>query len=183
MNRPQVVAVVGLSGVGKSTALEAAHASLAFEHLQASALIKAERERWRQAKIDHDALREANINDNQALLVGGFRHTAPKAGLVILDGHTVIDTPDGLVEIEPKVFRMLGVSRFVVLTEEPEEIYRRRSADPGRKRPMRSVDELRQQQERSILVAHRAALDLRVPLVVLVCQGVQDFVEALQREP
>lgn len=180
MNIRRVVAFVGLSGVGKSTLLAHARASVAFKHLQASALIKAERDRRQQAAIDHDALREANIDDNQALLIEGFRHAVPEAELVVLDGHTVIDTPDGLVEIEPKVFRMLGVSRFVVLTEGPEESYRRRLADPERKRPARSVDELRQQQERSVLVAHRAALALRVPLVVLVCGGVQDIVEVLQ---
>lgn len=180
MNLQRVVAFVGVSGVGKSTILGRAREFLAFEHLQASALIKAERERRRQATIYHDTLRETNINDNQALLVGGFRHATTKAGLIVLDGHTVIDTPEGLVEIETKVFRMLGVSRFVVLTEEPEEIYRRRSADPDRKRPLRSADELLQQQERSILVAHRAALEIRVPLVVLVRDGVQDIVEALR---
>ncbi len=100
--------------------------------------------------------------------------------MVILDGHTVIDTPDGLVEIEPNVFRMLEVSRFVILTDGPEEIYRRRLADPERKRPVRSVDELRQQQERSVIVAYRAALELGVPVVILVNAGVQDVVEVLR---
>jgi adenylate kinase len=52
MNTRRVVALVGLSGVGKSTALARARASVAFEHLQASTLIKAERERLRQAAID-----------------------------------------------------------------------------------------------------------------------------------
>jgi len=180
MNIRRVVALIGLSGVGKSTALARARPSVAFEHFQASALIRAERERRRQSAIGHDALREANIDDNQALLVEGFRHVAPEAGLVILDGHTVIDTPDGLVEIEPNVFRMLEVSRFVILTDGPEEIYRRRLADPERKRPVRSVDELRQQQERSVIVAYRAALELGVPVVILVNAGVQDVVEVLR---
>ena len=180
MNTRRVVALVGVSGVGKSRALAHARTSGEFEHLQASTLIRAERERRRQSAIGHDALREANIDDNQALLVEGFRHAAPEAGLVILDGHTIIDTPDGLVEIEPNVFRMLEVSRFVVLTDGPEEIYRRRFADPERKRPVRSVDELREQQERSVIVAYRAALELGVPMVILISAGVQDVVEALQ---
>lgn len=180
MNRQRVVAVVGLSGVGKSTLLASARMNIAFEHLQASLLIKSERERRRQTSIGHDASRDVNITDNQALLVEGFRRVAPKTGLVVLDGHTVIDTPDGLVEIDPKVFRTLGASHFIVLTEEPAEIYRRRFADTSRKRPMRSVDELRQQQEHSILAAHRAALALRVSLAVLISDGVQEILNALR---
>lgn len=107
MSRRKVVALAGLSGVGKSTLLENAQRTLVFEHLQASELIKAERRECQRKPVAHDLLREGNIDDNQALLISGFMRRAPKEGLIVLDGHTVIDTPDGLVEILPSVFRRL----------------------------------------------------------------------------
>ena len=51
--------------------------------------------------------------------------------------------------------------------------------DSERKRPERSVEELRVHQERSVLVAHRAALSLRVPLVVLAGDSAHDIAKAL----
>jgi len=69
MNSRRVIAVIGLSGVGKSALISCARKSFEFEHLQASSLISAERARRREAPINHDALREANIDDNQTLLV------------------------------------------------------------------------------------------------------------------
>lgn len=177
MSDRRVIAVVGISGVGKSTAIARARTAVVFEHLQASVLIKTERDR--QGEVRHDSLREHDINDNQALLLSGFRLTAPDSGLVVLDGHTVIDTPDGLVEIASEVFGLIGVSRFVALTDAPEKILQRRLADSERKRPERSVDELHAHQERSILVAHRAALALRIPLVVLAGESVDEITKVL----
>lgn len=178
MNDRRIVAVVGISGVGKSSALERAQMSLPFTHLQASALIKAEHELRQQKFVDHDALREANIDDNQTLLIDGFHRAVPDSGLVVLDGHAIIDTPMGLVEVEPRVFRLIGASQIVVLTEAPEKIWQRRQSDSQRKRPMRSIDELRQQQDYSLVAAQRVALDLRIPLAV--SGNVQGLIAALR---
>lgn len=178
MKNRRIVAVVGISGVGKSTALARAQVSLTFTHLQASALIKAEHELRQQKFVDHDTLREANIDDNQTLLIDGFHRAVPDSGLVVLDGHTIIDTPIGLVEVESSVFRQIGASRIIVLTEEPEKIWQRRPSDSQRMRPMRSIDELRRQQDCSLVAARRAALELRIPLVI--SDNVQDLVAALQ---
>ena len=91
MSSRTVVAVVGLSGVGKSTLLKNARRRVSFEYLQASNLIKAEQQARLDELVAHDLLREKNIHDNQALLISGFIRNAPKEGLVVLDGHTVID--------------------------------------------------------------------------------------------
>ncbi|KAF5880555.1 MULTISPECIES: AAA family ATPase [Rhizobium] len=167
MSRRKVVALAGLSGIGKSTLLEDARRRLVFEHLQASDLIKSERQERQGKPVAHDLLREGNIDDNQTLLLSGFMRHAPKEGLIVLDGHTIIDTPDGLVEISPSIFSAIGVSRFVVLVDDVEKIALRRLSDTRRTRPFRSSEELAEHQERSVLATYRAALALRVPLLIV----------------
>lgn len=92
---------------------------------------------------------------------------APEEGLIVLDGHTIIDTPDGLIEISPSVFSAINVSRFVVLVDEVEKIALRRLSDTRRMRPARSHEELAEHQQRSVLSAYRAAIALSVPLFIV----------------
>ncbi len=179
MSQP-IIALVGISGVGKSTLLEACFESSKFQHLQASQLIKTEREQLTSAAIDPDELRSGDITENQKLLIAGFhRSKDPTAPAVILDGHTVIDTPTGLVEIEPDVFRDIGVTGFIFLSASPAELHKRRSNDTSRNRPQREAGQLRDHQERAILSAFRAALHLQVPLSVICCSKPGDANGAL----
>ena len=163
--RQPVIALVGLSGVGKSTLLHALREHIAFQHLQASVLIRATRETLTSAPVAADDLRHADITDNQALLIEGFKIArSADASLVVLDGHTVVDTPLGLVEIAPEVFGALGVSSFIFVVDDAEVIFQRRRADKSRERPDRSPKELDHQQTQALLATFRAARALCVPL-------------------
>lgn len=177
-----VVALVGISGVGKSTLLRAAADTIQFQHLQASALIKAAKEKQTSAAVLTDELRTADIADNQALLVNGFIQTrSPDALIVVLDGHTVIDTPNGLTTIEPNVFAALGVTEFIFIADDPELIHARRSNDSSRNRPNRLARELALHQEQAVLAAFRAALILGVPLHMLSPRQLGGLLELLAR--
>ena len=167
MSKRKVIVLAGLSGVGKSTLLHNARRALAFEHLQASDLIMEERHERQGQSVAQDILREGNIDGNQALLISAFMRRAPKKGLVVLDGHTAIDTPGGLVENSPSVYAAIHDSRFVVLVDDVAKIALRRLSDTRRSRPVRSTEELSDHQERSLLAAYRAALTLSVPLFVV----------------
>jgi adenylate kinase len=162
-----VVALVGISGVGKSTLLRAAAETIQFQHLQASALIKAAKEKQTAETVVTDDLRTADITDNQALLVQGFSDARdPSKTLIVLDGHTVIDTPNGLVTIEPKVFEALGVTQFIFIADEVATIALRRANDQTRNRPQRSASELSHHQEQALLAAFNAAIAIGVPLYI-----------------
>jgi adenylate kinase len=177
--RQSVVALVGISGVGKSTLLRAAAKYVSFQHLQASALIKEAKERQSAAAVATDELRTADITDNQALLVKGFTNARdPAAQLVVLDGHTVIDTPTGLITIEPGVFAALGVTQFVFVADDPQAIFARRANDQTRQRPQRTPVELAHHQEQAMLAAFKVALSLEVPLHMFTpaqFEGVRDI--------
>lgn len=160
------IALIGISGVGKSSLLGALSEAVTFQHLQAGHLIKAAREALQQG-IAHDDLRQADINDNQTLLVQGFRAARDtNAAIVVLDGHSVVDTPAGMIAIEPTVFEALGITQFILVIDDPAEIHRRRTADLSRNRPPRSLEDLDVHQREALLSAFAAARHLAVPLHV-----------------
>ena len=163
----QVVALTGLSGVGKTSLIEGLAASVPLEHLQASSLIKEGRRAVGEAAISQDQLRLVDIDENQILLVRGFNIKAKASrGLIVLDGHTVIERDDGLTRIDARVFGAIGINSMIFLADHPEAIARRRCNDTARKRPVPSVDGLRLIQEEAREHAATICLALGIPLHV-----------------
>jgi adenylate kinase len=159
----RTVALLGVSGVGKSTILRMLSTKIEFQHLQASALIK----EGRQAK-DSDSLRLSDIDDNQRFLIAGFhRSVDPRSRLVLLDGHSVIDTPTGLVPIDIGVFSAIGIQQIICLIDDPEVIERRRANDTSRNRPQRDAGELKSYQDTALLHSAAISMKLAIPLHVL----------------
>lgn len=172
----QVIALVGISGVGKSTLLHALSTTTEFQHLQASGLIREARATATTGHVTGDSLRLADIDENQRLLVEGFkgaRHGA--ARLIVLDGHTVIDAPAGLQLIAPEVFAAIGVTQFVFLADLPTEIHRRRASDTSKSRPARTAAELEQHQNSALQQTLKVSLRMSVPVVVVMPTHI-DFV-------
>lgn len=158
------IALVGLSGVGKSTFIDSINTDIQLQILSASELIKT------QKKINnsHDELRFHNINDNQLLLIEGFKQAKDATQqITILDGHTVIETPNGLTEISSNVFREIEIQHFVFLIEEAGVILQRRTNDSSRKRSGATLTELDGFQRRALEVTTRIALELRVPVTII----------------
>lgn len=164
----RIYAVLGISGVGKTSLLNGLQKQISFIHLQASELVKEEIALTNKIKLTPEQLRTMSIIDNQTLLLNSFKkRTLALDGLVILDGHSVVDTPNGLVEIPTSVFAEMNINRLIVLHDLPSEIANRRRADQHRKRPTRTADELAYQQSQSLIAASKVALALRCPLTLL----------------
>lgn len=161
----RVVAVTGISGVGKSTLLGRLAETFAFEHLQAGALIKQGRDASDDVEVEHDRLRLFDIGKNQEFLIQGFKLSVhAKVGLIVLDGHTVIERDEGLIRIDPRVFAAMGINGMIFLTDDPEAIAIRRGHDTERTRPLYAADRLQLIQEEAQIHATTICRNLGVPL-------------------
>jgi adenylate kinase len=162
--KQRIIALLGISGVGKTTFLRRAQQEMAFQHLTAGTLIASARD----VDVDRDLLRFQQIHHNQQRLLAGMAIMKdPNADLIVLDGHAVIDSAVGLVSVGHQVFGSLGVCGIAHLEAEPALIKRNRDNDSSRDRPHHDTEELYRHQEISAGVSQRIADTLAVPFVRL----------------
>lgn len=180
--KPTIVALTGLSGVGKSTLLAAIADRLPFQHLEASALIKRERETALLQAVEQDQLRHSDLNENQRLLVCGLEASLDAASqLVVLDSHTVIERENDHFLVDPSVFSAVGIAGMVFLREEPQEIARRRASDQSRVRPRKDASDIAKAQGDALTQAELICRKVKKPLYVMTPSNVDDVVEVLRR--
>jgi len=174
------VIIVGLSGVGKTTFIQELKEFLTFQHLSAGSIIKNEKERLAQ-DIQRDKLRFQDIADNQKLLVDGFHNEKDKdTPLIILDGHTVIDTPQGLEPIPANVFKLLEIDMFVFLGAKPEVIKRQRENDDSRNRPKIDIEAIDQQQQIAIKLTRKISQENSVQCEIVQSNDKEQLLKCIE---
>jgi adenylate kinase len=163
-----VLAIVGLSGVGKSTLIGQFEKELPLRHFTASELIKSELALRESQVATSEELRLGPVVDNQILLGSAFaRRTEGLEGPVVLDGHVVIDGASGLVDIPASVFGGLGVQHMLFIRASADEVAERRQKDALRARPQRTITEITAHQEHALRRAKTITGQLGIPLAVL----------------
>jgi adenylate kinase len=163
--RQNVVALTGISGVGKTTFLKNLAKYISFQHLTAGSLINAGKQSNPQ---ERDTLRFNSLDENQNLLIEGFfacRNS--EASIVTLDGHVIIDTNKGLEKISPEVFQRLGITFMVHLEAVALQISINRATDEVRKRPLYSQETLAKHQDLSRKHALSVADYLLIPYLIV----------------
>ncbi len=164
MSRPSVIAVCGISGVGKTYLINRVVAGL--EHvtrLSAGSIIAEAR-----SSAHPEFLRKLPVDEldrSQELLIAGFSRALAdiRSRLLLLDAHTVIDNgSDELYLVADSVFAALRPDGIIHVEAEPELIVRQREADSVRPRPSRSVKVLDNQQRASAQRAEQLAAGLGI---------------------
>lgn len=156
-------AVVGISGVGKTTFLKRLGELIDFQHLSAGSLIAEAR---KKSDGERDGLRSVNIAENQRLLVSGFMlKVDPSAESIILDGHMIIHAQGGVEVIDPSVFSGMAIEGIIHLSALPEQIEKNRLNDAMRQRPGLSVKELSDHQGLSLSATKNTCEYLQIPFL------------------
>lgn len=151
----RIVAFTGISGVGKTTFLRRLAQLIDFQHVTGGSLIAAARKAKPEGR---DAIRHADLDENQRLLIEGFALTRdPSAKIVIMDGHVVIDDGQRLSKIPCEVFKALEVSDMIHFECDPDQIAANRAVDTSRSRPAYQPAVLERHQELSRIHAKDVA--------------------------
>lgn len=164
----RVVAVLGISGVGKTTMVSTFIRHHPWAHsVRGSALLKEA-----SAVSDTEALRTASASDiqaNQDRLTSAFselRRRHPDRH-IIFDGHSLIDNDNGLVIVPTATFAQLAPSLILFVEDDPNAILTRRLADVRRVRPRRSVNEIAAHQHTAKETALGYGYALCIPCVAI----------------
>lgn len=177
MSEPHIIALVGISGVGKTTFLKKLAPSLAFQHLTAGSLIARAQ---KAEKKPRDDLRLADVDENQRLLVEGFNLACNRsAPLIILDGHCIIHGDVGVRHIQSQVFSLLGVRLMVHLEADPLQVQINRSSDMTRERPSLQIAELSAHQTQSLSHAQHIASELKIGFLPLKHSDLDVLIEVI----
>ena len=180
------IALLGISGSGKSWLTARILAKRPeFLKLSAGRLLR------EALHTTGKALRTAPSDDvlrNQDKLVQLLRDARKgrQERPVLLEAHAFIDNDRELVDVPVEVMRALDVTGLLVLVASPKTIYARRAADPDRRRPGRTVEDLAHQQEHMLALAWAYARELPARILVVDSSdvaGALHFVDAIRRPP
>lgn len=161
----KIIAITGISGVGKTTFIRNLAERFSFQHLTGGSLIARAKDR---AATTRDKLRLLGLDENQRLLIEGFMAARDHdVETVIFDGHAVIDGLTGLASIPVGVFEAIGVCLMVHLEADPLEIQHNRTRDSDRLRPTLSPETLYFHQQYSRQHAMAIAEALKIDCLVM----------------
>ena len=142
--------MVGISGVGKTTLLEAVVEELKKKHDRVTvvsfgtAMLEEAR---RQGIVDRDALRSLPADEQVRLQINAAEHIAATDDeIVIVDTHAFVSTRFGYYPGLPeRVLRIIRPTNYISVSAKPEEIYRRRMNDNTRNRDRITVAGIKQE--------------------------------------
>lgn len=153
---------------------------MAFQPVTGGSLIAAACD---AAPDDRDAMRHADFDENQRLLIRGFDLVRdPTAELIIMDGHVVIDHGEGLTNISSDVFKALDVMVMVHLEADPTRVAQNRSLDRSRSRPSYDKNILGQHQNMSRAHAQSIAKTLHIGFHIMTQDDAAQLAKVLEGE-
>lgn len=173
-----MIIVMGLPGAGKSTVLKGVkseHRILNYGDL----MFEIEKENY--GIKDRDEMRKLPVEKQKEVQKLVSEKLANETGKVILDTHCSVNTPGGYYPGLPFDFlKGINVDALVLVTADPEEVAKRRAADPSRKRDADDIA-LHDVLNKSFLTAYSAFTGAPA-IVIMNRQGkLEDAVAELQK--
>ncbi|MBS3795024.1 MAG: adenylate kinase [Candidatus Thorarchaeota archaeon] len=150
-----VVIATGIPGVGKTTVIDGAVESVDTEHGEEVKVINFGTEMFEVASerglvTNRDEMRKLPTSKQREIqrLAGESIAKKAEASRVIVDTHTLIETPNGfLIGLPEWVIKAIMPKTIVLVEAEPENIASRRSQDETRNRDVQLATEIRTHQE------------------------------------
>ncbi len=173
-----MIIVMGLPGAGKTTVLKGLDTDYKILNY-GDLMLEIEKEKF--GVKDRDDMRRLPIEKQKEAQRLVYEKLSKMEGKIILDTHCSVSTPKGFFPGVPLDYlKMLKVDALVLITADVEEVAKRRTEDPTRKRDVDDVA-LHDQMNRAYLATYSAATG--APAVVIMNrQGkVDEAVAQLQK--
>lgn len=137
--------IVGIPGVGKTTVISKAVESLSKRGLMTQVIVFGSAMLDEASKLgvkDRDEMRRLPVQKQRSLQVLAANSIkAVQNRNVLIDTHLFINTKEGRYPGLPKnLLEILSPTHLVMITADPEDIFRRRTQDGTRNRDLISVD-------------------------------------------
>ncbi|MGG5283497.1 AAA family ATPase [Pseudomonas viridiflava] len=146
------IGIFGLSGSGKTTLTSRlGRLHKRFVMISASSLIKN-----RGGVVQYDELGRQRVFSNQSVLVDAYKEFKLVHHDTMIELHSIIESEEGVIEIEPQVLRGLGLDLAFFLKLDPCSLSERRELDLTKKRKLSNALELKSLQERAIEICQVA---------------------------
>ncbi|AWI90994.1 hypothetical protein C0214_23935 [Methylobacterium sp. DM1] len=171
---PPIIIVFGLSGVGKTTLCKAfVHQHPHYIYLSASQMLREATGRMPEELRMSDP---QAIQERQKLLSAVLeeKRKGREGAPVLIDAHSVIDNNNTIVSVPISAIAAMRPTGLAFIEADPVAILQRRATD-SRDRPIRTIDELRQQQLFAKEIAHEYAEKLDLPINLGRIQNVDDL--------
>jgi adenylate kinase len=157
-----MIIVMGLPGAGKTTVLNGLDTDYKIVNY-GDLMLEIEKEKF--GVKDRDDMRKLPIEKQKQAQRMVYEKLSMMEGKVILDTHCSVSTPKGYFPGVPLDYlRMLNVDALVLITADVDEVAKRRTEDPSRKRDVDDIA-LHDSMNRSYLATYSAATG--APAVVI----------------
>lgn len=156
--------IVGIPGVGKTTVISKAAESLSKRGLMTQVIVFGSAMLDEASKLgvkDRDEMRRLPLQKQRSLQVLAANSIkAIQNSNVLIDTHLFINTKEGKYPGLPKnLLEILSPTHLVMITADPEDIFRRRRQDATRDRDLISVEGIKTDLEISeIMIASTSVL-------------------------
>lgn len=170
------IGIFGLSGSGKTTLTSRlGRLHKRFVMISASSLIKN-----RGGVVQYDELGRQRVFSNQSVLVEAYKEFKAVHHDTMIELHSIIESEEGVIEIEPQILRGLELDLAFFLKLDPCSLSKRRVLDLTKKRKLTNALELKCLQERAVEIC-QVALGKKLTIVDGE-QAFRDIEDALSRK-